>query len=159
MSETAEQQGTSGWIIFASVFIVVGSLSHISTGMTFVFNTRWALEMTDYTSESTVELLGWINLGVAALMIASAWAVLSAKTWARVVGGLFGAVTIVNGIQNLYLNVFWGIVGIAFGVAIIFAVSVKGSIVARDATLLGTTEGRPLAPDIPSEQDDSIKDF
>ena len=30
MNETAEQQGTSGSIIFASVFIVVGSLSHIS---------------------------------------------------------------------------------------------------------------------------------
>ncbi len=92
-------------------------------------------------------------------MIASAWAVLSAKTWARIVGGLFGAVTIVNLIQNLYLNVFWGIAGIAVGVAIILAVNVKGSIVAGDATLLGTTEGRPLAPKSQSKQDDRIKDF
>ncbi len=30
MNETAEQQGTSSWITFASAFIVLGSLSHIS---------------------------------------------------------------------------------------------------------------------------------
>ncbi|GMQ86419.1 MAG: hypothetical protein BMS9Abin07_1997 [Acidimicrobiia bacterium] len=159
MSETAERQGTSGWIILASVFIVAGSISHISTGLTFVLNTRWAVEMTDYTSESTVTLIGWINLGVGALMIAAAWAVLSARIWARVVGGILGAVTIGNGIQNLSLNVFWGVVGIIIGAATIFAVSVKGSIVAKDAKLLGTTEGRPLAADIPSEQDDGTKDF
>ncbi len=82
--------------------------------------------MTDLTPESTVKLLGWINLGLAAMMFASARAVPSARTWARVVGGLFGAVTIVNGLQNLDLNVFWGIAGIAAGAAIIIAVSVKG---------------------------------
>ncbi len=30
MNETAEQPGTSNWITFASVFILIGSLSHIS---------------------------------------------------------------------------------------------------------------------------------
>jgi len=154
MTAAQESQGTSGWIVFASVMIVIGSVSHISTGMTFVLNTSWALAMSDYTSESTVRLVGWVNLGIAALMLISAWGVLSAKTWARVVGIIFGAATVVNGIGNLQLNVFWGLAGILVGAAIIYALTVKGKIVAQDQVLMGDAGTSPMLREGHAEQEE-----
>jgi len=154
MTAANEGQGTSGWIIFASTMIVIGSVSHISTGMTFVFNTSWAVAMSDYTTESDVKLVGWINLGIAALMLISAWGVLSAKPWARVVGIIFGVATVVNGIGNLQLNVFWGLAGILVGAAIIYALTVKGKVVARDQVLMGDAGTSPILREGLAEQEE-----
>ena len=149
--EHEEHKGTSGWIIFASLMLVVGSISHISSGLTMVVNTDWVMLNSDYTSESDVVALGWINLGIATLMLVSAWGVLSAKKWARAVGVIFGVLTVVNGISNLELNIFWGVAGIAVGAGIIFALTVKGDVVAEDQVPMGDPSGEML-PDVPGEQ-------
>jgi hypothetical protein len=159
--EQEERQGTSAWIIFASLMIVVGSLSHISSGLTMVFNTNWVLMNTDYTSESDVVTLGWINLGIATLMLVSAWGVLSAKNWARAVGVIFGVLTVVNGISNLQINTFLGIAGIAVGAAIVFALTVKGDVVAEDQVMMGD-KGAALLYDVPGEdyvEEEQAKDY
>jgi len=149
--EREEPKGTSGWIIFASLMIVVGSLSHISSGLTMVFNTDWVMLNTDYTSESDVVIQGWINLGIAALMLVSAWGVLSAKKWARAVGVIFGVLTVVNGISNLQINTFLGIAGMAIGAGIIFALTVKGDVVAEDQVPMGDS-GAALLYDVPGKE-------
>jgi len=159
--EQEERQGTSAWIIFASLMIVVGSLSHISSGLTMVFNTNWVLMNTDYTSESDVVTLGWINLGIATLMLVSAWGVLSAKKWARAVGVIFGVLTVVNGISNLQINTLLGIAGIAVGAGIVFALTVKGDVVAEDQVMMGD-KGAALLYDVPGEdyvEEEQAKDY
>jgi hypothetical protein len=110
--------------------------------------------MSDYTTESDVKLVGWINLGIAALMLISAWGVLSAKPWARVVGIVFGVATVVNGIGNLQLNVFWGLAGILVGAAIIYALTVKGKVVAQDQVLMGDAGTSPILREGHAEQEE-----
>ena len=150
MTDAKEGQGTSGWVIFASIMLVVGSLSHFSTGMTFVFNTQWALANTDFTSESDVQILGWISLAIGTLMLVSAWGVLSARTWARVVGIIFGLLTVVNGIStaigitDLGVGVLWGVPGILVGAAIIYALTAKGKVVAPDQVPMGDEGMSPI---------------
>ena len=158
MTNRKEEQGTSGWIIFASTMIVIGSLSHFSIGLTYVFNTPWALLNTSYTSETTVRVLGLLQLGVGLLMVVSAWGVLSAKTWARAVGILFGVVTIVEGIGTIQLYPGIGLFVVLIGVGIIFALTAKGTVVAREQVPMGE-EGAPIAGrtgplegELPSEQ-------
>jgi hypothetical protein len=145
-----ERQGTSGWIIFAATMIAIGSLSHWSTGLTFVFNTTWALATTDFVSESTVKLIGWIQLGIGALMVVSAWGVLSAKKWARAVGIIFGVITVISGITNLAVNGFFAVLGILVGVGVIFALTAKGDVVAGDQVMMGD-KGAPLLYDVPGQ--------
>jgi hypothetical protein len=126
-----------------------------------VFNTNWVLMNTDYTSESDVVTLGWINLGIATLMLVSAWGVLSAKNWARAVGVIFGVLTVVNGISNLQINTFLGIAGIAVGAAIVFALTVKGDVVAEDQVMMGD-KGAALLYDVPGEdyvEEEQAKDY
>jgi len=159
--EREEPKGTSAWIIFASLMIVVGSLSHISSGLTMVLNTDWVMVNTDYTSESDVITLGWINIGIATLMLVSAWGVLSAKKWARAVGVIFGVLTVVNGISNIQINMFLGLAGIAVGAGIVFALTVKGDVVAEDQVPMGD-EGAALLHDIPGEdyvEEEQAKDY
>ena len=159
--EREEPKGTSAWIIFASLMIVVGSLSHISSGLTMVLNTDWVMVNTDYTSESDVITLGWINIGIATLMLVSAWGVLSAKKWARAVGVIFGVLTVVNGISNIQINTFLGFAGIAVGAGIVFALTVKGDVVAEDQVPMGD-EGAALLYDIPGEdylEEEQAKDY
>lgn len=151
--EQQGREGTSGWTISAAVMIALGSLSHISSGLTMVFRTEWVLDTADYTSESDVETLGWINLGIAALMIVTAWGVLSAKQWARAIGVIFGVLTVVNGISNLELNTFWGIAGILVGAGIVFALTVKGDIAAEDPVPMRGPSGKP-PPDVPGDPKD-----
>ncbi len=144
-TEREEPPGTSGWIIFASVALVVGSISHISAGMTMVFNTDWALATTD-VSPDTVKILGWIHLGVAALMLISAWGVLSARRWARGVGVLFGGITVLHGIADLSVNGLFGVLGILVGAGIIFALTVKGEVVAPDQVPMGRAGEADFVP-------------
>jgi hypothetical protein len=146
-----EGRGTSGWVIFAAIMLVVGSVSHFATGLTFVLNTDWVLETTSYTSESDVQVLGWISLGIGALMVASAWGVLSARLWARIVGIIFGVLTVIHGITNLQVNIAWGIGGILIGLAIVYALAVKGAIVAPDQEGVEAEGGRPTLPETPPD--------
>jgi hypothetical protein len=146
-----EGQGTSGWVIFASIMLVGGSLSHFATGMTFLLNTDWVLETTSYTSESDVHLIGWISLGIGALMVISAWGVLSARTWARVVGIIFGILTVIHGFTNLQVNLFWGLLGILVGAGIVYALLAKGMIVAPDQEGVEAAGGRPTLPQTPPD--------
>lgn len=149
---TEEQQGTSGWIIFASIFLVLGSVSHFSTALTFLLNTDWVLETSDYTSESDVRLLGWVSLAIGLLMVASAWGVLSARRWARVVGIIFGVLTVIHGVTNfIQVNEFWGLAGILVGAGIIFALTAKGTIVAPDQEGVEAEGGRPTLPTTPPD--------
>jgi hypothetical protein len=108
-----------------------------------------------------VVTLGWINLGIATLMLVSAWGVLSAKNWARAVGVIFGVLTVVNGISNLQINTFLGIAGIAVGAAIVFALTVKGDVVAEDQVMMGD-KGAALLYDVPGEdyvEEEQAKDY
>lgn len=146
-----EGQGTSGWVIFAAIMLVVGSVSHFATGLTFVLNTDWVLETTDYTSESDVQVLGWISLAIGAVMVASAWGVLSARTWARVVGIVFGVLTVIHGLTNLQVNGAWGLGGILVGGAIIYALAAKGTVVAPDQEGAEAAGGRPTLPQTPPD--------
>ena len=155
-----EPPGTSGWIIFASVMLVVGSISHISTGLTYVISTDWALATTN-VSPDTVKVLGWVHLGVAALMLISAWGVLSARRWARWIGILFGAATVIQGIVELSVNGGFALLHILVGAGVIFALTVKGENVAPEQVMMGN-EGARLLPDVPGaektqqEQDDNL---
>ncbi len=147
------EHGTSFWVIFASALIGLGSISHFAAGLTMVLNTNYVLANSDFSSASDVKTLGWIQLGIAVLMVGSAWGVLARKTWARAIGVIFGVLTVVHGISNLELNVFWGLATILVGAAIVYALTVKGDVV-EVSTIDGLdVEGsRGLEPELPGER-------
>ena len=148
MTDTTEPTGTSWWVVFASAALVIGSFSNFATGLTFVLNTDWALATTEFTDETAVKAIGWINLGIGTLMLASAWGVFAAKTWARAVGVIFGVLTMLNGVTNLQLNPVWGLAGVAVGIAIVYALMVKATVVVEAKM----DEPSAIVPDIPSER-------
>jgi uncharacterized membrane protein (DUF2068 family) len=145
-----DRQGTSGWVIFAAAMLGLGSVSHISSGMTMVFNTTWVLDTTHYTSKTDIQALGWVQLGVGVLMLVSAWGLLTAKRWARAVGVVFGVVTALHGLTHLEIHPLWGIAGLLVGAGIVFALTAKGGIVAEDQVLYGD-QGGVLTPEVPPE--------
>ena len=67
------------------------------------------------------------------------------------VGVIFGVLTIVNGISNLQINTFLGIAGMVIGAGIIFALTVKGDVVAEDQVPMGDS-GAALLHDVPGKE-------
>lgn len=139
----SESQGTSGWIIFASTLLVLGSISQFATGLTMVFNSEWVQFNTD-SAIVDIKIHGWISLAVGILMIAAAWGIIGAKTWARVVGVVFGGITVLNGILMIPTYVVLGLVITAFGIMVIYALTVRGKDVSN-VPQASLDEGGPVA--------------
>lgn len=126
---TPKSQGTSGWIIFASTLLVLGSISQFATGLTMVFNSEW-VQFNTGDAVVDIKIHGWISLAIGILMVAAAWGVIGARTWARVVGIVFGGITVLNGILMIPTYAVLGIVIAAFGGMVIYALTVRGKDVA-----------------------------
>ncbi len=122
---TTKPRGTSGWVIFASTLLVLGSSSQFATGLTMVFNSEW-VQFNTGDAIVDIKVHGWISLAIAVLMVAAAWGVIGAKAWARVVGIVFGGITVVNGILMVPTYVVLGLVIAGLGVIAIYALTVRG---------------------------------
>ncbi len=122
---TPDTQGTSGWIIFASTLLVLGSISQFATGLTMVINSEW-VHLNTGGAIVDIKIHGWISLAIGVLMVAAAWGVIGARTWARIVGVVFGGVTVLNGMLMIPTYAALGFVITALGVIVIYALTVRG---------------------------------
>jgi hypothetical protein len=122
---TPKTQGTSGWIIFASTLLVLGSVSQFATGLTMIFNSEW-VQFNTGDAIVDIKIHGWISLTIGILMVAAAWGVIGARTWARVIGVVFGGITVLNGMLMIPTYAVLGLVIAAFGVMVIYALTIRG---------------------------------
>jgi hypothetical protein len=123
----SEPTGWVGWIVFASMMmILVGSFQAI-VGLTALFKDDYYLVTSggllvdvDYTA------WGWTHLALGLVAVAAGIGLLAGQTWARAVGIAFAMVSAVINMAFIAAYPLWSIIVITLDVFVIYAIAVHG---------------------------------
>jgi hypothetical protein len=135
-----EPTGWVGWIVFASMMmILVGSFQAI-VGLTALFKDDYYLVTSgglvvavDYTA------WGWTHLALGVVAVAAGIGLLAGQTWARVVGIAFAMVSAIVNMAFIAAYPLWSVIVITLDVFVIYAIAVHGQELAAERARADTT--------------------
>jgi hypothetical protein len=117
-----------GWIGFAGVLMVILGALHAFQGLVAIFRDEYFL----VTSSGLALKLdftawGWMSLIVGVIVVVAGLCVMAGQMWARVVGVLLAALSILANVAFLAAYPLWSLIMIAMDIVIIMALTVHGS--------------------------------
>jgi hypothetical protein len=116
-----------GWIIFAAIVLGVAGIMRIFDAI-WAFRYHGALpeNLEDAIFGHSLKTYGWVYLVVAAVLIVSAFLVLSGSQVGRWVGIVAGAIGCISAIWWMPYYPIWSLTYIAIGVLVIYALAAYG---------------------------------
>lgn len=137
-AQAADPSGMSGWLgwaVFAGVMLIVIGAFSVVQGLIALIGPNEYFVVTD----GALWLLdvngwGWWNLITGALMIAVALALFVGQTWARIVAVLLAVFSAVSQLIQITAQPWWSLIIIAVDVLVIYAITVHGHELRRNAT-------------------------
>jgi hypothetical protein len=112
-----------GFLLFASVLMVVIGLFHFFAGLAAVISGDFLVVEDDYAYEIDVTVWGIAHM-ILGLLIAAAGALLvSGKTWPLIVALVLATISAVGGFLSIPNNSAWAILIIALDIGVIWAVT------------------------------------
>ena len=131
-TNNSEVTGWVGWVAFAGVLTTVLGVFQALAGIVALFKNEvyvvgpenlWILDYTTW---------GWVHLVWGLFLVLAGGAILSGKTWGRVVGVLLAGVSAIVNFAFIPVYPFWSIVIIAMCVFVIYALTVHGSEISEE---------------------------
>lgn len=116
----------SGWILFASiVMIVVGTMSAMN-GLIALLEDEVYVVTKEHIVAFDFTTWGWIHLILGIIVVLAAFSLLSGAVWARLVAAILAGVSIISQVGTIEAYPFWSIAIIAINISVIFAVCTMG---------------------------------
>ena len=117
-----------GWIAFAGVLMVILGALHAFQGLVAIFKDEYFLVTSDGLAvKFDFTALGWVYLIVGTVVVVAGVCVLSGQMWARIVGVLLAALSLLANVAFLAAYPLWSLVMIALDIVIIMALTVHGA--------------------------------
>ncbi|MDD9379398.1 hypothetical protein M8Z33_22650 [Streptomyces sp. ZAF1911] len=114
--------------VFAGVLMLVEGVLGILKGIVGIANDDVYARVGDYTFKFDVTAWGWIHLVLGIVLVVVGAGILKGADWARVTGVVIVALDIILNFLWLPYTPLWGLISIAIGVFIIWALCTeKGS--------------------------------
>jgi hypothetical protein len=120
-----------GFTIFASVMLMMMGGFHLIAGLAAIFENEFFVVTRNYLFEFDVTVWGWIHLIGGAVVLGAGFGMLSGAVWARTIGVFLAAISVILNFMWLPYQPVWSALLIAFGVLVIWALTVHG----RDITI------------------------
>lgn len=122
--------GTSawvGWIAFAGVMMVLLGSLHIFQGLVALLKDDYFLVASSGLAvDVNFTTWGWVHLIEGTVVLLAGFGVLAGQVWARAVGVILAAVSVIANVGFLAAYPFWSLTMIALGVVVIMALTVHG---------------------------------
>ena len=124
---SSEVSGWVGWVAFAGVLSIVLGTFQALAGIVALFKDEvyvvgqsnlWVLDYTQW---------GWIHLLWGIFLILAGGAILSGKTWGRVVGVILASVSALVNFAFIPVYPWWSVIIIAINIFVIYALIVHGN--------------------------------
>ncbi|HVW40133.1 MAG TPA: hypothetical protein VHC18_02170 [Amycolatopsis sp.] len=131
--ERAGPTSGTGWVVFASVIMVMVGLFNVIFGLVALFRDDYYLAVPGGLLLFDLTAWGWVHLIVGAVAVAAGLALLSGATWARVAAVLLAGINALAQLTFLAAYPTWSLIAIALDVVVIWAVLVHGREI-RDMT-------------------------
>lgn len=122
-----EPTAWAGWVVFASVMMMVVGAFQAVVGLTALFDSGYyvvgqsgLLVNVDYTA------WGWVHVALGALAVAAGIGLLAGQMWARIIGIAMALVSAVVNLAFIAAYPLWSILVIALDVVVIYAIAMHG---------------------------------
>ncbi|MGE7385394.1 DUF7144 family membrane protein [Streptomyces sp. NPDC004126] len=119
------QHSSSAWagggVIFAGVLMAVGGVVGVLEGIAALAKDDVYLPVGDYTFKFNLTSWGWIHIIIGVIVFIVGVAILKGLHWGRIAGVIVAAVSVLAHFLWLPYQPLWGLISIAFGVFIIWA--------------------------------------
>jgi hypothetical protein len=122
-----EMTGWVGWIVFAAVILMIHGTFTAIQGLSALLrdDAYWVTNGGEVLTFN-VTGWGWIHLILGILSVIIGYLLLQGSTFARVIGIALVSLNLISQFAYLPLYPFWGIVGIAVGFFVLYALIVHG---------------------------------
>jgi hypothetical protein len=125
--ESIERTGWVGWLVLASVMMLINGGFGLMAGLVALFRDQYYLVRSDGLVVSIdYTVWGWIHLVLGILLVATGLGLLVGQTWARVTGVVIVSVSALVQFAFLAAYPFWSAIVIAVDVLVIYALIVHG---------------------------------
>jgi hypothetical protein len=124
-----DMSGWVGWIVFAAVILMVNGTFNAIQGLSALFrdNDYWVTGLGNGDVLTfNITAWGWIHLILGILSIFVGYLLLKGSTFARVIGIALVSLNLIAQFAYLPLYPFWGMIGIAVGFFVLYALIVHG---------------------------------
>ncbi|MEV6752814.1 hypothetical protein [Streptomyces sp. NPDC051214] len=115
-----------GGVVFAVCLLGIVGAFHAIAGLTAILDDNFYQSQNDYPFDFDVNVRGWIQMLIGALVLAAAFSIFSGKTWARAVG--IGVASL-SALQNFFFTPYypvWSAIIIAMDVLVIWSLATYG---------------------------------
>ena len=119
--------GWVGWIVFASVMMILVGTFQVVIGLTSLFKSGYyVVPSQDLLVNVNFTAWGWTHIVLGALAVAAAFGLLAGQMWARVVGIAMAVVSAVVNMAFIAAYPLWSIMVITLDVLVVYAISMHG---------------------------------
>lgn len=116
----------SGWVTFAAMVLFAVAFARIISAISLFNNSSDVADLTRGLFGGSLWAWGLWDLCIAVLALFAGWSLLSNGGYGRVVGYIWGIVTIVNGFTILGVDPWYGAVAIGVATLVIFGLAASG---------------------------------
>ncbi len=117
---------TSGWVVFASIMLIMAGVFGIIDGLVALIHDEVYLVTKDQIVAFDFTTWGWIHLIVGIIVTTAGFAVMSGQLWARMVGVLAATASAIAQIAFITAFPFWSVLIIGIDILIIYGLLVHG---------------------------------
>lgn len=117
---------TSGWVVFASIMLIMAGTFGIIHGLVALLNDEVYLVTKEGVVAFDFTTWGWIHLILGIIVLIAGFAVMSGQLWARIVGVFVAMLSAVSQIAFITAFPLWSVVIIGIDVLIIYGLLVHG---------------------------------
>jgi hypothetical protein len=119
-----EHPWAQGFSVFAAIIMMTVGVLHVIAGLAAILNGQFYVVGPNYVFSISVAAWGWVHLLLGAVVGAAGYFVLSGRVWARVVGIVLAALSLIANFLFIPYYPLWSILIIALDVAIIWALCI-----------------------------------
>ena len=123
--------GAVGWTAFAGVMLILIGFFHALAGLSGIIKDQFYAVTPNYVLEFDATTWGWIHLIGGIIVLFAGFSLFRGAVWARTIGVIVAAVSAIVSFAWIPVYPIWGIVVIAFVVAVFWALPALG----RDITM------------------------
>ena len=129
MSEQRSDAG-AGWVTFAGIILITVGIFQAFAGLVGILEDEILVLTPDYLVQLDATTWGWVHLIIGLIVIASGFGIFSGNVLARTVGVFAALGSMVSMFFWLPWYPVWAIIVIAMDIAIIWALTVHGRVLA-----------------------------
>ena len=112
-----------GLAVFAGILAGIMGAMNLIYGLLLLFNSEFVVMVEDELFYFDAKAWAWLLVVFAVIQILASIGILTARTWARLVGISWASIVVVGHMFFLPAHPFWSLLIIALGVLIIYALA------------------------------------